>query len=72
MVEGKAHASAGDVPAIVHERRLQSRFYSVDVVRRTDGQFRIVEAGDGQVSDLVGWTPQDFAKVLAEPFGGKK
>ena len=74
VVEGEAHAPAGNVPPIVHEcaRRLRNRFYSVDVVQRTDGQFRIVEVGDGQVSDLVGWTPQDFAKVLAEPFGSKK
>ena len=30
--------------------------------------FRIVEVGDGQVSDLVGWTPKQFAAILAEHF----
>jgi hypothetical protein len=28
----------------------------------------IVEIGDGQVSDLVGWTPRAFASILAEHF----
>jgi hypothetical protein len=45
-------------------RRLRNRFYSVDVVKRADGQHRIVEVGDGQVSDLVGWTPDRFANIL--------
>jgi len=57
-----------DMPRIVHEclKRLRSRFYSVDVVQRTDGRLRIVEVGDGQVSDLVGSTPKQFAAILAE------
>jgi hypothetical protein len=60
----------GDVPPIVHEcaKRLRSRFYSVDVVQRADGQPRIVEVGDGQVSDFVGWTPERFAGILADHF----
>ena len=64
------HSATGEVPPIVHEcaKRLKSRFYSIDVVRRTDGQLRIVEVGDGQVSDLVGWTPAQFAKILKEHF----
>jgi hypothetical protein len=40
----------------------------VDVVQRADGQLRIVEIGDGQVSDLVGWTPERFASILAQHF----
>ena len=40
------------------------------VVQRTEGRLRIVEVGDGQVSDLVGWTPERFARMLAEHFGG--
>ena len=53
VVDGVAHAAGGDVPPIVLEcaRRLRSRFYSVDVIQRSDGQLRIVEVGDAQVSD---------------------
>ena len=60
-----------EIPAIVTKcaARIQSPFFSVDVVERTDGELRIVEVGDGQVSDLVGWTPEYFAKNLANHFG---
>jgi hypothetical protein len=66
VVNGIPHAAAGKVPPIVHEcaNRLQTRFYSLDVVQRQDGKFRVVEVGDGQVSDLVGWPPEKFANVL--------
>jgi hypothetical protein len=29
----------------------------------------VVEVGDGQVSDLIGWTPEGFARMLQEHFG---
>lgn len=35
----------------------------VDVALREDGVERIVEIGDGQVSDLVGWSPERFAEM---------
>lgn len=44
-------------------RNIPSPFFSVDIAERTDGRFRIVEIGDGQVSDLVGWTPERFAEI---------
>jgi hypothetical protein len=55
------------VPAIVQEcaTRIASRFFSIDVVRRTDGAERVVEIGDGQVSDLVGWPDESFAAMWA-------
>jgi hypothetical protein len=61
----------GEIPPIVSEcaRRIPSPFFSVDVVQRADGELRIVEIGDGQVSDLVGWTPAHFAEILAKHFG---
>ncbi|MEG4579430.1 ATP-grasp domain-containing protein [Microcoleus vaginatus DQ-U2] len=33
---------------------IHSKFFSVDAVERQDGVKRIVEIGDGKVSDLVG------------------
>ena len=70
VLNGVPYAAEGEAPPIVHEcaRRLRSRFFSVDVVQRTDGQLRVVEVGDGQVSDLVSWSPKRFAEVLAEQF----
>lgn len=43
--------------------RIPSPFFSVDVVSRADGEMRIVEIGDGQVSDLVGWTAEQFVEM---------
>lgn len=47
-------------------REIPSPFYSVDIALRTDGVARIVEIGDGQVSDLVGWSPERFAQIWKE------
>lgn len=73
VLNGVPRAQAGEIPAIVHDctKRIPSRFFSVDVVTRSDGVLRIVEVGDGQVSDLVGWTPEMFADVLAKSFLAK-
>lgn len=70
VLHGAPHSPSGEIPPIVCEcvKRLKNRFYSVDVVQRADGQLRIVEVGDGQVSDLVGWTPTQFTKMLKEHF----
>ena len=46
--------------------RVPSAFFSVDVARRTEGVLRIIEVGDGQVSDLVGWPPHAFVAVFRE------
>ena len=53
------------IPDIVFEcaKRIDSQFFSVDVIQRADGQLRIVEIGDGQVSDLVGWSVQRFVDM---------
>lgn len=53
------------IPAAVYvcAAHIESDFFSVDVVRRRDGVERIVEIGDGQVSDLVGWEAQRFAQL---------
>jgi hypothetical protein len=42
---------------------IPSRFFSVDVIRRNDGVLRVVEIGDGQVSDLVGWSTSAFVAM---------
>jgi ATP-grasp domain, R2K clade family 3 len=53
------------VPDLVREcaGRIAAPFFSVDVAERTDGVLRIVEIGDGQVSDVVGWSAAAFAQV---------
>ena len=66
VLRGVGYASSGDpLPEVVRAcaERVPSPFFSVDVVRRRDGMLRVVEIGDGQVSDLVGWSAGAFASV---------
>jgi hypothetical protein len=53
------------IPDVVRvcAKRVSSPFFSVDVIRRRDGVLRVVEVGDGQVSDLVGWSAAAFASL---------
>lgn len=54
-----------EVPDVVREcsGRIPSKFFSVDAAMRSDGVLRVVEIGDGQVSDLVGWPAEAFAEM---------
>jgi hypothetical protein len=69
VIRGKAFAASlgEEIPNIVEEcaLRIQSKFFSVDAIDREDGVKRIVEIGDGQVSDLVGWSAERFAQLWA-------
>lgn len=71
VLDGVPFSSYADlVPAAVRMTvgRIPSRFYSVDAICRTDGVMRIVEIGDGQVSDLTGWDAVAFANIWSERF----
>ncbi len=62
------------IPDIVKEcaDRIKSPFFSVDtIVRRNDSALRVVEIGDGQVSDIVGWKPARLAEIFSSSFLGK-
>ena len=50
-------------PVVVAAERIASPFFTVDVAQNFAGDWRIVELGDGQVSDLVGWSPERFADI---------
>jgi hypothetical protein len=66
VVDGKAFSADGrPAPGLVRQvaSRIRSPFFSVDIVRRNDGVLRVVEVGDGQVSDLVGWTAEAFVAM---------
>ena len=66
VLRGIAHAPVdGHVPDVVRicADCIPSPFFSVDVARRQDGVLRIVEIGDGQVSDIVGWSATEFASL---------
>lgn len=38
-------------------------FYTIDIIKQ-DNNYKVIEIGDGQVSDMVGWNPKDFIKIF--------
>ncbi|MCE3002232.1 MAG: ATP-grasp domain-containing protein [Xanthomonadaceae bacterium] len=67
VVGGEPHARDGAVPDLVRDiaRRIESPFFTVDVCAARDGRLRLVELGDGQVSDRKRWDVTRFAELLA-------
>ena len=67
VLQGRPHGAdlAENVPDVVRAcaERIPSKFFSIDVALRRDGVLRVVEIGDGQVSDLVGWSPAALARI---------
>ncbi|MEN1500901.1 ATP-grasp domain-containing protein, partial [Pseudomonas aeruginosa] len=47
-------------------QRIDCPFFSVDVVESTSGELRLMELGDGQVSDRKQWPAARFAAMLAQ------
>ncbi len=68
VLNGKAYSPDGKVPPLVSEisKIHPAPFYSVDVIQRSDGVLRLVELGDGQVSDKKEWDPEVFCQIIAD------
>jgi hypothetical protein len=58
-----------EVPELVRiaAERIKSPFFTVDTAMRSDGVLRIIELGDGQVSDRKHWSSEDFIRILSGP-----
>lgn len=67
VFDKKAFARSGDVPRIVEQiaARIDSPFFSVDVVLSAQGEPRLIELGDGQVSDRKQWPAERFVQIFA-------
>ncbi len=67
VINGKPFAAneTENIPKIVEKcaNRIESKFFSIDIIDRRDGVQRVVEIGDGQVSGLVGWSTARFAQI---------
>ncbi len=68
VFNGKPYSPNDTIPPLVIEiaARHKVPFYSVDVVQRADGELRLIEIGDGQVSDRKSWDAAVFCEVLLE------
>lgn len=66
VFRGHAFGRDDSVPDMVAEiaRRIPSPFYSVDVMSAPDGVLRLIELGDGQVSDRKQWPVQKFIQMF--------
>jgi ATP-grasp domain, R2K clade family 3 len=67
VFQGQAYARDGIVPELVNQiaQRIDCPFFSVDTIRRRDGVLRLVELGDGQVSDHKKWPVVELVKIFA-------
>lgn len=66
VLNGKPFSRDGTIPSLVHEvvKKISSPFFSVDTVMAKSGELRLIELGDGQVSDRKKWEPEQFAAIL--------
>lgn len=66
VLRGQAFGRDGTVPALVQQiaGRIDSPFFSVDVVASCEGELRLIELGDGQVSDRKQWPLERFMAML--------
>jgi len=64
VINRKAYSPNESIPDIVNKvaELIDSQFFSVDIIENTDGELRVVEIGDGQVSDLTGWDAERFVE----------
>jgi hypothetical protein len=60
------HAREGSVPEVVQRiaARIASPFFSIDIAMSKDGEPRLIELGDGQVSDRKQWTAMRFTEIF--------
>lgn len=67
VFRGKAYARDSIIPDLVHEiaEKIKSPFFSVDIVLNRDGNPRLIELGDGQVSDRKNWPASSFISMLS-------
>ncbi|MFC6298105.1 hypothetical protein GNF76_26135 [Pseudomonas sp. CCM 7893] len=67
VFRGRAYGVTLEVPDLVTmcAQLIDSPFFSIDVAFRSDGVLRVVELGDGQVSDRKEWSAERFARMLS-------
>lgn len=62
----QAFGRAGPIPQIVEQiaARIDSPFFCVDIAQSIDGSPRLIELGDGQVSDRKNWPVDRFVDMF--------
>lgn len=70
VFESRPFCRSGRVPGVVRAaaERIDSTFFTVDAARHREGVIRIIELGDGQVSDRKKWTAAQLIDVLRNEY----
>lgn len=70
IYQGNAFSRTGIIPAELQSilesisAKIDSNFFSADIVLNSENHYRLVELGDGQVSDLKEWQINDFLSIF--------
>ncbi|POP45907.1 hypothetical protein CHU32_08885 [Superficieibacter electus] len=67
VLDGHVYGPQDTIPEKIIEiaARISSPFFSIDVIYNDNGELRLVEIGDGQVSDIKEWSPARFIRMLS-------
>lgn len=67
-LNGKVFSADGIIPEVVIEiaQLIDAPFFSIDMVENVAGQLRLIEIGDGQVSDIKEWPVERFVRMFTE------
>lgn len=57
VLNGQPFSADNHIPAIVSDivNKISTPFFTIDVVKNSQGELRLIEIGDGQVSDIKEW-----------------
>lgn len=66
VFKNKIYSRTGFIPSIVTEitNYVYSPFYSIDIVIDVLNNYRLIEIGDGQVSDYKNWDAEQFVQIF--------
>ena len=68
VMNDKIYTDDKDIPDIIYsiKEKIASPFYTIDIAKRIDGVDRLIEIGDGQVSDRKNLSMITFIQMIRE------
>ena len=67
VLNGQIFSADDNIPPVVREIAdiITTPFFSVDITENTAGELRLIEIGDGQVSDIKEWSTEKFVALFS-------
>ena len=64
--QGKVYSASNFIPELAWQiaAKHSAPFYTIDLIQHFDGSWRLVEIGDGQVSDRKQWAAETFCNIF--------